>query len=269
MAKDLAIITVHGIGDTDENYYKGLENKLRKAVGKEAWDSRVHLESVFYQNLMQGNQEKYWKASNEEHSLRWDILRKFLIYGFSDAASIEHSLRGDKVLYQAVHQRIATAFDNAYVALGNQAKPVFLIVHSLGAQEVSNYIWDAQHDLRLFLEPGPGDDEQRDFRKFKTCRQFITTGCNIPLFKAGLPTPENFERPNKDFIWQNYFDPNDLLGYPIKKMAPSFDVEWVRDHKVNVGGIRTWWNPLSHTKYWTDKDVLNPIAKDIKAILGL
>jgi len=137
--------------------------------------------------LLQGNQEEYWEDSNDEHDLHWDFLRKFMIFGFSDAASIEHSLRTDGKLYKDVHQKIATAFDNAYEKIGNQAKPVFVIVHSLGAQEVSNYIWDAQNNKRLFSEPGPGDDAMRDFRRFSTCKQFITTGCNIPLFKAGLP----------------------------------------------------------------------------------
>ncbi len=48
MAKDLAIITVHGMGETKNDYYEKLEKKLRKAVGKDMWDSRVHLEPVYY-----------------------------------------------------------------------------------------------------------------------------------------------------------------------------------------------------------------------------
>ena len=157
MAKDFAIITVHGMGDTDINYFKSLETRLKNKVGKDIWGSRVHLEHVYYQGLLQGNEEEYWEASDDEHGLRWDFLRKLMIFGFSDAASIKHSLRKDGKLYKDVHQKIATAFDNAYEALNNQAKPVFVIVQSLGAQQVSNYIWDAQHDLRLFSVPGPGD----------------------------------------------------------------------------------------------------------------
>jgi len=268
MAKDFAIITVHGMGDTNINYYKSIGKKLRQAVGKDTWDSRVHLESVYYQDLLQGNQEEYWEDSDDEHGLRWDFLRKFMLFAFSDAASIEHSLHNDKVLYKAVHQKIATAFDNAYIALGNEAKPVFLIAQSLGGQEVSNYIWDAQANQHFFSAPGPGDAEQKAFRRFSTCKQFITTGCNIPVFKAGLIDPKNFQRPNDDFTWHNYFDVDDVLGYPVKKMAPSFDVDWVNDLKVSVGGFFTGWNPASHTKYWTDKDVVGPIAQDIKSILA-
>ena len=267
MAKDMAIITVHGMGDTQEDYYEGLERKLRKAVGRETWDDRVQLEHVYYQDLLQGNQEEMWDAMDDEYDLRWDSLRKFMLYAFSDAVAIEHSLRKDQVLYKAVHQTIATAFDNAYVALGNEAKPVMLIAQSLGAQEVSNYIWDAMHNERLFEQPGDGDAAQRAFRRFGTCRYFVTTGCNIPLFKSGLNDPQNFERPNADFTWLNFFDRDDVLGYPLRTMAPSYEVDWLEDHEVSVGGFFTGWNPFSHIKYWTDKDVINPIAEKITAIL--
>ena len=70
MAKDIAIITVHGIGDTPEDYYKGLERKLRKAVGRDTWDDRVHLKSVYYQGLLQGNQEDMWDAMDDKYNLR-------------------------------------------------------------------------------------------------------------------------------------------------------------------------------------------------------
>ena len=267
MAKDIAIITIHGMGDTQEDYYKELERKLRKAVGRETWDDRVQLEHVYYQGLLQGKQEDMWDAMDDEYDLRWDSLRKFMLYAFSDAVAIEHSLNKDQVLYKAVHQTIANAFDKAYVALGNEAKPVILIAQSLGAQEVSNYIWDAKRNKRFFEQPGDGDETQRAFRRLSTCRHFVTTGCNIPLFKSGLNDPQNFERPNAAFTWLNFFDRDDVLGYPLRTMAASFDVDWLEDHAVSVGGFFTGWNPFSHIKYWSDKDVINPVAEKIKAIL--
>ena len=53
MAKDVAIITLHGMGTTEPDYYHGLAKKLRKAVGVAEWDERVHLEPVYYQDLLQ------------------------------------------------------------------------------------------------------------------------------------------------------------------------------------------------------------------------
>ena len=133
MAKDFAIITIHGMGDTKEDYYKDFETKLRKKVGKNTWDSRVHLEHIYYQGLLQEHEERYWKDSVAEHGLRWKRLHKFMLYSFSDAASIEHSLRRDGIIYKKVHQLIAEAFDNAYGALGNEPKPVYVVAQSWAA----------------------------------------------------------------------------------------------------------------------------------------
>ena len=68
MSKSVAVITIHGMGDTNPNYFRGLEKKLRKYVGKTLWDEKVHLESVFYQDLLQGHQEDYWIEIDDQYS---------------------------------------------------------------------------------------------------------------------------------------------------------------------------------------------------------
>ncbi len=52
-------------------------------------------------------------------------------------------------------------------------------------------------------------------------------------------------------------------------MSDSFNVDWITDNKVSVGGFLTGWNPACHAKYWTDKDVVRPIADEIEGILGI
>jgi hypothetical protein len=74
-----------------------------------------------------------------------------MFFSFSDAASIEHSLRNDKILYQAVHKKISDAFDSSLKALGGIKKPVIVIAHSLGGEQISNYIWDDGENQRFFL----------------------------------------------------------------------------------------------------------------------
>jgi hypothetical protein len=267
MTKKIAVITLHGMGDTNPNYFKELEGKLRKYVGKNRWDEDVHLESVFYQDLLQGGQEDYWNEIDDEYSLKWDFLRKFMLFSFSDAASIEHSLRNDMQLYLDVHGKIASAFDNSLDALGEETKPVIVISHSLGCEQISNYIWDARVGKRFF-ENDSGSPQQKSFRRLNSCFRLYTTGCNIPIFRAGLSEPKLFEQPNSDFKWNNYFDAHDVLAYPIKNMSDEFNVDWIRDKKVGVGGLFTGWNPASHGQYWTDKDVLKPIAQDIEDLIA-
>ena len=95
MPKEVAVITVHGMGTTGQDYYKSLARKLRRAVGRDTWDEKVHLEPVYYQGLLQGNQEDVWEDMDDEYKLRWDFLREFMLFSFSDAAAIEHSLQSD------------------------------------------------------------------------------------------------------------------------------------------------------------------------------
>lgn len=267
MAKNVAIITVHGMGDTDPEYFRNLEGKLKKYVGKSRWYENVHLEDVYYQDLLQGNQRDYWYEIDDVYSLKWDFLRKFMLYSFSDAASIEHSLRNDMELYLGVHEKIANAFDNSLEKLESHAKPVIMVAHSLGCEQVSNYIWDAMANERFFSASETGTVEQKEFRRLSTCKTFVTTGCNIPVFRAGLNAPELFPRPNQEFKWENYFDDHDVLAYPIRNMSESFNVDWISDKNVKVGGFFKGWNPASHGEYWTDKDVVKPIADEISRLL--
>ena len=266
MNKEISVVTIHGMGNTERDYYKPLERKLKKYVGTRTWNTKVHLESVFYQDLLQGNQEDYWDKSDDKYNLKWDFLRKFMLFGFSDAGSIEHSLHDDLALYKAVHAKIADALDKCLAKLGDANKPVFLICHSLGCEQLSNYIWDSQHEQRYFKDD-VGTQEQKTFRRLKSCKALITTGCNIPIFKAGLEHAKLFSRLNDDFEWHNYFDSSDVLGYPMQHMSPSYKVNWLKDHRVKVGNFLTGWNPLSHGGYWEDKDVLKPIAKMIQSCI--
>ncbi len=267
MTKEIAVITVHGMGDTNPNYHHDLVKKTRKYVGKDTWDEKIQFESVFYQDLLQGNQEDYWNEIDDKYNLKWDFLRKFMLFSFSDAASIEHSLRNNQKLYRDVHSRIAKAFDNALEKLGSVDKPVIIIPHSLGGEQVTNYLWDAMHNKRFFDENEQGTDDQKAFRRMKSCKLLVTTGCNIPIFRVGLEEPKLFPQPNPDFEWRNYFDKHDVLAYPIKDMSDEFNVSWITDKEVSVGGLLSGWNPASHGQYWDDKDVVKPIAQEITNLL--
>ena len=43
----------------------------------------------------------------------------------------------------------------------------------------------------------------------------------------------------------------------------------VQDHAVYVGGWLRWWNPLSHTEYWTDDTVLSQVIAQLRRSIQL
>jgi hypothetical protein len=63
--------------------------------------------------------------------------------------------------------------------------------------------------------------------------------------------------------WVNFYDADDVVGFPLKELNDDYGLVVSADREINVGNIFGSWNPLSHLAYWTDHDVLDPIAKKL------
>lgn len=264
--KELALITIHGMGKEKPDYYMELESGLKKALGHD-W-SRISFKNVQYAKILQDPQKKLWRDMKREESNDLDCtkLRKFFLYGFGDAGSIEYSGRKDKVKYIDVQKSIQSELQSAFIELGqDKSKPVVIIAHSLGCQVISNYLWDAEHGHNLFDGAPALPADELEFVKLKSLKNLITTGCNIPLFISGIENRECFSKPNPSFKWDNYYDADDVLGWPLRQLGPSYRI--VNDHDINSGGLFTSWNPLSHNKYWGDRDVIRPLANRVLNLL--
>lgn len=66
--------------------------------------------------------------------------------------------------------------------------------------------------------------------------------------------------------WFNYFDPDDVLRYPIAPLGGRYR-ELVRDISINVGSIAAAWNPASHAGYWADNSFTVPVARYLSELL--
>ena len=69
--------------------------------------------------------------------------------------------------------------------------------------------------------------------------------------------------------WRNYYDPDDILAYPLKPLSPAYAKAVHEDVPINVGGVFTSWNPASHSQYWTDNSFTKPAATAIADVLKL
>ncbi|MEM7020036.1 MAG: hypothetical protein AAF512_22190, partial [Pseudomonadota bacterium] len=251
----------------ETNYYSDLEDELKDALGSN-W-ARVSFQNVQYATVLQEPQDRLWQDMTTAFSNDLDArrMRQFFLFGFGDAGSLEYSAYNDKLKYLAVQKEIQSALRSAYIDVGqDKSKPVVIIAHSLGCQVISNYLWDAGENKYIFEGTNDTAPDELQFLKLKSLSNLITTGCNIPLFISGISERKCFSRPNDNFKWDNYYDPDDVLGWPLRQLGPSFEI--VADHDVNVGSVFTSWNPLSHGGYWSDKDVLNPLAKQLMGLLS-
>ncbi|NKB80594.1 MAG: hypothetical protein GKS05_01595 [Nitrospirales bacterium] len=190
MAKDIALLTLHGMGKIQSDYADELKHEVSSAMGKSDW-AKVHFEPIFFSDILQEDQDRVWKDMKKKE-LDWTKLRRFLLFGFSDAAGLEHKAAYPNSPYREAQTRILQALDRTFSHFGNMSKPVILVAQSLGCQVISNYIWDAQAKTArrgVWVKPTstiPKGSPQDKFRRLKSLRYLFTTGCNIPIFLAGF-----------------------------------------------------------------------------------
>jgi len=285
MNKNTAFITAHGMGNTPKDYANEIKSTLSRRLKQDA--GKVHFGSIYYQDILQPNEERVWNALKP--SLRWQDFREFILYGFADATGLEASKDGPSSPYTQAQVKIAQALLTAHGEVGDEGSLVIL-AQSLGCQVISNFFWDAQ---KVGQNPGPAHGIWEDIQGFasvisgrpslqeseiaflrgQSLKTLVTTGCNIPIFVAAharnriLPI-----RPNAQFQWHNYYDVDDVLGWPLAKLSSEYAAV-VKDFPINAGGgFAGWlaksWNPLAHEQYWTDDDVLDPLEECLRRCIG-
>ncbi|MBL0371770.1 hypothetical protein JJB09_06990 [Rhizobium sp. KVB221] len=269
MAKKVVFLTIHGMGDTEPGYANDIVEAMREKLTDD-WDAVEH-RSIYYQTFLQPNEYQYYNATKSRVS--WGQLRKLMINGFADAGSLEYSRGTPGGPYYLTQDHIFTTLGQIYDDLGGTSLPVVVIAHSLGCEVISNYIWDANKEDKTYgywkdAEKNAANDGRLKFQKLQNLRLLFTTGCNIPVFITGLKEEERIpiNKPHKDFIWENYYDKDDVLGYPLTELSPAYGA-LVKDVKVSVGNLFTGWNPFSHNEYWDNSGIQRELSKHLKAFV--
>ncbi len=269
MAK-LAVLAVHGIGVTGRGYSRRLETHLRRALGQ-AVSGELCFVEINYQKHLQGNQEGLWERVRR--GLRWALFRRFLLFYFGDAAAVLYNSRELDSVYLKAQRSIYEAAAQALDRLESPECPVVIIAQSLGCQVVSSYLWDAARNTGIWAPQhasafGTETRDREAFLKLATTRYLLTTGCNIPLIVSGLHRVVPIDRPNEQFRWLNFYDQDDVLGWPLKDLYSYEDTSArPEDVAVNVGNLLTSWNPLSHSAYWTSPSFMESAGRLLKDLL--
>jgi hypothetical protein len=281
---EVALITVHGMGETPSTYADGLMDRLRGQLG--ALAGQVVMRSVYYQKILQDNQNTIWELTQERSTVRYADLRKFVLFGFGDAAGLENRKEIPGSVYELAQGEIARTLLSAHAARPNM--PVVFVAQSLGCQVLSSYIYDAQkaakgqpvgagiwRNIDAWASATLGralTASEKTFIGAGTCAALVTTGCNIPVFIAAHKIMHiiPIERPTSLFKWINFYDPDDVLGWPLQPLPGGYR-ELVEDRIVNANGgmasllLRSW-NPLAHNSYWEDATIIDAIAAMLRRL---
>lgn len=201
---------------------------------------------------------------------------------------------------RTVYAALAAA-ENAVVEAGQDPHetPILAVCHSMGCHILSSYAWDAQNrPARIFNRRG--DRKTSPFARLDCLASVIFTGCNLPLLAAGVPREEKVPlkivrdpaRWGLGQRWLNFYDPDDLLGYPLE---PEYESYWTGQHPKQAalheelgrdpaGEIRVQDNryelkgplglpspagltPMVHNRYWTSGEVLSSVERAIRDLL--
>lgn len=270
---------MHGMGNQRPDYaddcIEELRSRLRDA-GKNPND--VSWKPIHWGDVLDGRENELWRTLSADNDLdHVRIRRDIVISGLGDAIAYLGPAFQDSAVYDPIHENIAVGLSELRDNLEKKDKaPLVILCHSLGCAIVSNYIWDAQNGNR------PPSSAGSSFAKAETLSGLITFGCNIPLFTLALPLTQiktikfpgskaggcfpgtNAARRKGLLNWNNYFDADDILGYPLKPINLAYDKAVDADIQIQTGTILG-----AHTGYWTDNDFTRPVAQQLAGLLGL
>lgn len=286
----LGVLLIHGMGNQEPEFADEAIEKIKARIdrmGSRSGD--ISFEIVWWAHVLGDKEATLLRHMADGNELNWMTLRGFVINSLGDALAYQDTQvsPGQVNVYREIHAVVAkkTAYLRERIRSGVEdtapEAPLVVIAHSLGAQIMSDYIWDIQHKKNLSFPVG-----ENPFERCETLTSITTFGCNIPLFTLALNTIEPIDFPPsglekyfpagtspeeiaKVSTWTNYYDPDDVLGYPLRTLDPKYERIVSRDVPVNVGNILQSWNPASHTAYWTDDSIIKPIAESLCNILQL
>lgn len=283
MPQKIAIAVIHGIGkenpgfidpSQESKYVGGIKPRLEKAFKKELdgqldnAESQLVFKPVYWAPVIQERQDELYDRLDIRNTVSsFFTLRDFVFHALADSVAYQPtSSSDDPNLHQAIHTCFAHTLQNLAKEAGESA-PLCIIAHSMGTAIASSYIWDTQKNVF------PASARDNPLERGQTLSSFYTFGSQIPFWAMRF---KNFGEPPKlpsaglsayypraTGEWINFFDHDDLLGYPIKNINCLYKDAVTQELKVKVGNLLTGWNTLSHNDYWKSKNVIRPIAKSL------
>lgn len=283
MAKQkLGVIVIHGVGNQsgnrpatsgDRSFSEAMARRVLRKLGDNADD--VAWREVHWADILQSRQRAYLEMIKNKTGA--DAARAFILSAMSDSAAYRKTADGSAAIYEQIHSRVEMAVRDIEIEIGSDG-PILILAHSLGAHIVSNYIYDLQNFKR---RAGAGRFAS-PLQNMETVAGLMSFGCNIPVFLFAHPMDDIIpiafpgsalpEAKQIKTWWQNFYDKQDILAYPMGPSAPSYAAmvkdRSLRDVPVHLGApVNDGWDPLSHGSYWDDAEMIAPVVHYIKKYL--
>lgn len=279
----VGLAVLHGMGDQKTDFAEDFVRKVERRFARQIQAHSSHpaseivIQRVFYADILSTTEKDLLRDIRQQHDLDWTKLRTFVVDNIGDAIAYELTPAQDDI-YRQTHVRVAERLNDLEVQTGPDAS-ISIAAHSLGSIVISNYLWDIQHpktppqDQYEWPHPDVQAAMMTPTSRMSNLANLFTFGSPIALWALrypGLGEPVAFPMPGRAYPqlgvdWLNFFDDDDVIAYPLKPISTQYDSVVTRDIKVNAGSFFTNWTPLSHTQYWGDSEITNPIADKLAA----
>ena len=271
MSKKLGILVIRGSGESGFKKQEKFLGKIYKRLENEGFPTdQIHHEMVDWYGPLQVQQESALdRMYAAKIKLRSRATRRLIVTNVGDLITYGGKPNTQSTGYEDTHKLV----HKSMLALKNELEEnalLIILAASMGTEIISNYIWDRQHAT----SPDPLGNSP--FERFETLTGLFTLGNNFPIFAAAhdidAMEPITFPPPNlapnllAKAVWENYYDKNDSMGYPIKALNSKYAVANVTDIQINVGNPLTFWNLFSHFGYWRSRKLAKRIAHYIKDV---
>jgi len=273
MPHPLAIVFLHGIGRTEPGYSEPMRRALVRAfaprTGQPEREASAHLvfEEVNWSPVLERPETELWDRVRAPGPLRFGRLRDFMVHFGADAIAYQPT-PGDRSAYDGIHEVVAQSLVRLAERAGPRA-PLCVVAHSLGTVIASNYLYDLMKRRGSFM--GTRVRERINgtpLERGETLALLVTMGSPIALWSLRYPRfgePVRMpcltrHHPGMTGKWINVYDPDDVIGYPLRPLNAKYRAAVTEDRVVDVGSLLTRWTPLSHMGYWGNRGVADAIA---------
>jgi hypothetical protein len=274
--KKLGLLMIRGSGHSGFKRQESFMDRLNRKLTRRGIDpDQVAHGVVDWYGPLQEQQELILNRMKKAGiRLRSNLTRQLIITNIGDLINYGGKPGFPHYGYDETHKLVHQTIKDLQKKLSNNA-PLVIMAASMGTEIINDYIRDRQAASKEGIEDPKGTSA---FERLETLTGLFTLGNNLPIFAASqhideimpieFPSPLLSHHLRKVAVWENYYDKNDSMGYPIKPLNKHFEAHAnVSDIQINTGGIFTYWNILSHFGYWRSGKLVRRIASYIERLL--
>ncbi|MFX3634772.1 MAG: chemotaxis protein [Candidatus Pristimantibacillus sp.] len=272
MTQKLAVLVIHGLGRQKNNFadpfIRLLLKHYAKASGERVPDKHLAIKPVYWAEVLEEREEELKRRQFQPSAMRYEWLRHYVIHYLGDAVAYQ-PLETNNQIYLDIHEKLSKALHELTTEAGENA-PLCVISHSMGTVIASNYFYDLQNSVNwkpVLYNPDSA------LERGETLSLFYSCGTTLPLWSLRY---RNFDKPihvpadQMRIIalgirgeWINFYDKDDILGYPLRSIHEAYEEAVQEDIKVRVGDWKTSWNPLCHNGYFASSKVVSRMASGL------